>query len=79
MALNIKNSTTEALVKELAARTGESQTAAITAAVRERLERLRPPSLERMRAIADDCAARLSQAPHRLEIDDLYNDQGLFK
>ena len=41
MALNIKDKTTDRLVRELAAETGESMTAAVTIAVRERLERLR--------------------------------------
>lgn len=82
MALNIKNPRTEALVKELAARTGESQTAAITEAVKERLRRLqapRRPSVEQLLAIGQDCARRLQQSPHKLEIEDLYDDQGLFK
>jgi antitoxin VapB len=41
MALNIKDARTDKLVRELAAETGESMTAAVTVAVRERLERLR--------------------------------------
>jgi antitoxin VapB len=41
MALNIKDETADQLVRELAAETGESITAAVTIAVRERLERLR--------------------------------------
>jgi antitoxin VapB len=41
MALNIKDPTTDRLVRELAATTGESITTAITVAVRERLERIR--------------------------------------
>lgn len=40
MGLNIKNERTTALVRELASRTGESQTAAVEKAVLERLERL---------------------------------------
>ncbi|HEY7388114.1 MAG TPA: type II toxin-antitoxin system VapB family antitoxin, partial [Bryobacteraceae bacterium] len=40
MAMNIKNSETERLAKELAELTGESLTAAITESVRERLERV---------------------------------------
>jgi antitoxin VapB len=38
MGLNIKNAETHQLVQELAALTGESQTTAVTVAVRERLE-----------------------------------------
>jgi len=41
MALNIKDEAADALARELAAETGESITAAVTIAVRERLERLR--------------------------------------
>ena len=41
MSLNIKDSQTDRLVRELAAETGESLTTAVTVAVRERLERLR--------------------------------------
>jgi len=40
MGLNIKNPETCRLVKELADLTGESMTAAVTEAVRERIERL---------------------------------------
>jgi len=41
MALNIKDTTADHLVRELAAATGESITTAVTIAVRERLERVR--------------------------------------
>lgn len=41
MALNIKDPTTDRLVRELAAATGESITTTVTVAVRERLERIR--------------------------------------
>jgi len=40
VALNIKDETTDRLVRELAAETGETFTTAVTIAVRERLERL---------------------------------------
>lgn len=40
MGMNIKNPETERLTRELAGATGESLTAAITQAVRERLERI---------------------------------------
>jgi antitoxin VapB len=42
MSLNIKNPETYRLVRELADSTGESMTQAVTTAVRERLERVRP-------------------------------------
>jgi antitoxin VapB len=41
MSLNIKNEETHRLVQELASLTGESMTAAVTEAVRERLERVK--------------------------------------
>ena len=41
MALNIRNSETEQLAAELARRTGETKTEAVTKALRERLVRLR--------------------------------------
>ena len=41
MALNIRNSETERLAAELARRTGETKTEAVTKALRERLVRLR--------------------------------------
>ena len=41
MGLNIKNEETHRLVQELATLTGESMTAAVTEAVRERLNRVR--------------------------------------
>lgn len=40
MALSIKDSETDRLVRELAAKTGETLTEAITTSIRERLERL---------------------------------------
>jgi antitoxin VapB len=40
MSLNIKYPETHRLVEELAKRTGESMTAAVTIAVRERLDRV---------------------------------------
>ena len=48
MSLNIKNEETHQLVRQLAKITGESMTAAVDKAVRERLERLRVKSKEGM-------------------------------
>jgi antitoxin VapB len=64
MALNIKDPTTDRLVRELAAETGESLTSAVTAAVRERLERLRGavPREQRARAL-DQIAVRSAARP----------------
>lgn len=82
MALNIKNEETRKLAQELAKLTGESMTAAITEAVRERLDRVREQrgtSLEdRLMKIGKDCAAHL-QEPYR-SVDHgelLYNEKGM--
>ena len=48
MSLNIKNEETHRVVRQLANITGESMTAAVDKAVRERLERLRVKSKEGM-------------------------------
>jgi antitoxin VapB len=63
MALNIKDSTADELVRELASATGESITTAVTIAVRERLERVRgvaPAALreQELLRIARQAAAR---------------------
>ena len=68
MSLNIKNDETCRLARELAQLTGESMTGAITAALRERLEReTRARSVETrlkaMRAIARRCAKDLKPGP----------------
>lgn len=63
MALNIRNPETERLATELAKRTGETKTAAVTKALRERLERvatngrMADPFLETALAIARHCAS----------------------
>ena len=86
MAVNIKNAETEQLARELAALTGESVTAAVTTALRERLERLNRASTPgdpaeraaRMLALGRDVAARLPE-PWRSEDHGklLYDDKGL--
>ncbi|MFI4973265.1 MAG: type II toxin-antitoxin system VapB family antitoxin [Caulobacterales bacterium] len=61
MALNIKDPATERTVRELAAATGESVTAAIRRAAEERLQRLRRSGGRRLKdellEIAAHCAA----------------------
>ena len=62
MPLNIKDPETDRLVRELSAETGEGLTAAVTVAVRERLERVRgrargPGLAAELNAIADRSAA----------------------
>jgi antitoxin VapB len=82
MGLNIKNAETHRLVEELARRTGESLTMAVTKAVRERLDRVRREQgdrlADRLLAIGQDCAKRLKE-PFRSVAHDrlLYDDRGL--
>ncbi len=82
MSLNIKSEETHRLARELAELTGESMTAAVMVAVRERLERVRRQRsvslAERLLAIGKDCAAHLKE-PYR-SIDHgtlLYDERGL--
>jgi antitoxin VapB len=80
--LNIKNSATLKLIRELAMLTGESTTAAITEAVRERLLRLRELKgsglASRLIEIGKDCAAHLPE-PYRSanHAHLLYDERGL--
>ena len=90
MSLNIKNAETHRLVRELAAATGLSQTAAVEDAVRRRLAEVaadpdehnitRRSRLEHARAIAASYSADLS-AEDRARIaradDELYDEHGL--
>ncbi|MGD0966072.1 MAG: type II toxin-antitoxin system VapB family antitoxin [Candidatus Acidiferrales bacterium] len=82
MALNIKNHETQKLVQQLAKLTGESMTAAITEAVRERLERVRGEQgislADRLVKIGKDCAAHLQEPYRSIDHGDLlYNENGL--
>ena len=82
MSLNIKSEETHRLAQELAEITGESLTAAVTVAVRERLDRVRRQRgvslADRLLAIGKDCAAHLKE-PYR-SVDHgklLYDERGL--
>jgi antitoxin VapB len=82
MALNIKNEETQKLAHELSKLTGESMTAAVTEAVRERLDRVRSEQgaglAARILKIGKDCAAHM-QEPYR-SIDHgelLYDEKGM--
>ena len=87
MSLNIKSERTVALVRELAARTGSSQTAAIEEAVSARLaelERDDDTRVENKRTAAADALRQLRRLltdDDKLAIrrtqDDLYDDSGL--
>ncbi|MDQ3328742.1 MAG: type II toxin-antitoxin system VapB family antitoxin [Chloroflexota bacterium] len=82
MSLNIKNEEAYRLARELAERTGESMTAAVTVAVRERLNRISDQHdidlVDRLLAIGKDCAAHLKE-PYRSSDHGalLYDELGL--
>ncbi len=82
MGLTIKNDETCRLVEELATLTGQSMTAAVTEAVRERLERAREARstglAARLLAIGKEVAPRLKE-PYRSgdHGDLLYDERGL--
>jgi antitoxin VapB len=82
MGLNIKNEETHRLAEQLAKLTGESMTAAVTEAVRERLERVRrarDKSLaDRLVAIGKDCASHLKEPFKSVDHGELlYDEKGL--
>jgi antitoxin VapB len=82
LALNIKNDQTEKLIHDLANRTGETLTAAITEAVRERLERLQNSGknglADRLLRIGQECATHLKEPYRSVDHGELlYDDQGL--
>ena len=85
MSLNIKNEATCNLARELAELTGETMTAAITLALRERLERERhhrsaDARFEAMMSIAERVARDLPPGPSAVEHGDLlYDEHGLPK
>jgi antitoxin VapB len=82
MSLNIKNEEAHRLAQELARLTGESMTAAVTEAVRERLERVRRKRAaglaDRLLAIGKDCAAHLKEPFRSVDHGELlYDERGL--
>jgi antitoxin VapB len=82
MGLNIKNEETQKLARELARLTGESMTAAITEAVRERLDRVRSEHgaglADLLVKIGKDCAAHLREPFRSVDHAELlYNEKGL--
>jgi antitoxin VapB len=81
-SLNIKNAEACRLIQELAELTGENMTAAVTRAVRERLDRVRGDSgsslADRLVAIGRDCAVHLGEEYRSLDHDALlYDEKGL--
>ena len=82
MGMNIKNEETHRLAQELATLTGESMTAAVTEAIRERLERARQERgvslADRLLAIGRDCASHLKEPFRTIDHGDLlYYERGL--
>ena len=82
MALNIKNDEAQRLAHELSKLTGESMTAAVTEAVRERLDRVRSQRgaglVDRMLKIGKDCAAHLHEPYRSVEHGELlYDEKGM--
>jgi antitoxin VapB len=84
MSLNIKNEETHRLVRQLAKVTGESMTAAVDKAVRERLERVRHDKkgglAERLLKIGRECAPLWKEPYKSMDHGDLlYDEKGLPK
>ncbi len=84
MSLNIKDEKTHRLVRELARMTGESMTAAVGEAVRERLARVRAVRgagmAERLLKIGKECAAHLKEPYRSVDHGELlYDENGLPK
>lgn len=84
MQLNIKGEEAYTLAAELAELTGESLTAAVTQALRERLERERrerdvEARLERIMALGREIRERLGPDVHSWDHNDLYDEDGLPK
>ena len=81
MNLNIKNEETYRLAHELAELTGESMTAAVTEAVRERLTRVKSKGMaERIMKIAKRSAPLWKEPYKSMDHGDLlYDEKGLPK
>jgi antitoxin VapB len=76
MGLNIKNTETERLIRDLAEETGESLTDAVTVAVRERLERVRADfDVEHIMEIVRDIRSRVPPGFFDVDIDQLLYDE----
>lgn len=84
VGLNIKTDEAHRLAREVADLTGESMTAAVTEALRERRDRLRAAAgteddlADRLLAIGKDCAGRLPADVRHVDHGELlYGDDGL--
>jgi antitoxin VapB len=84
MSMNIKNKEAHQLTEELAKLTGETMTAAVTEAVRERLERVRQTQgvslADQLLMIGKDCATRLKKPFRTIDHGKmLYDERGFPK
>ncbi|MFI4988516.1 MAG: type II toxin-antitoxin system VapB family antitoxin [Alphaproteobacteria bacterium] len=82
MSMNIKSEEAHHLARELAALTGESLTAAVSAALRERLDRVRREHCRglaaELLAIGRDCARHLKEPWRSADHGELlYDERGL--
>ena len=79
--MNIKNEETHRLAQELAQITGESMTAAVTEAVREKLDRVKSKGMaERIMKIAKQAAPLWKEPFKSIDHGDLlYDEKGLPK
>lgn len=81
MSLNIKNAEAHRMARELAALTGENLTAAVSVALRERLDRVRQRNAslaDRLLAIGRDCAAHMREPYRSIAHGELlYDERGL--
>lgn len=80
MSLNLKDEQTHRMAQELAALTGQSMSAAVSEALREKLQRVKSRGMaERIMKISKECSALL-KGKRLPDIDEfLYDDKGLFK
>jgi antitoxin VapB len=84
VSLNIKDEEAHRLARELASVTGESMTAAVTEAIRERLGRVRGNSreglAERIMKIARECGPLWKEPYRSIDHGDLlYDEKGMPK
>jgi antitoxin VapB len=76
MGLNIKNTRTERLIRELADQTGESMTEAVTVAVRERLDRVKADfDIDEIMEIVDDIRSRVPPGFFDQDFDAMLYDE----
>ena len=77
--MNIKNDEAQKLAHELSELTGESLTAAVTEAVRERLERVQRAQgtglADRLLRIGKNCAAHLKEPYRSADHGDIFYDE----